>query len=225
MERPKKNRHLLVVDDDARIRSLLQKYLVENNYFISIAKDTTEALFLLKEIECDLIILDVMMPGETGIEFAKKLRLQQYNNIPILMLTAMGEVDDRIAGLEVGADDYLVKPFEPRELLLRIAKILKRTQISPDLYYFGDFIYDFPRQLLLQKNIKIVLTHSEHSLLNYLLKNSNKIVSREALAEELDINERSVDVQIIRLRSKIEENPSRPLFLQTVRGKGYIIRF
>lgn len=225
MERPKKSQHLLVVDDDARIRSLLQKYLVENDYFVSIVKNTTEALALLKEIKCDLIILDVMMPGETGIEFAKRLRLQQYNNIPILMLTAMGEVDDRIAGLEVGADDYLVKPFEPRELLLRITKILKRNQESKDFYYFGDFIYDLPRQLLLQKDKKIFLTHSEYCLLNCLLNHSNKIVSREALAEELGINERSVDVQIIRLRSKIEDNPSRPLFLQTVRGKGYIIRF
>ncbi len=224
MENPKKTQHLLVVDDDSRIRSLLQKYLVENNYFVSIVKNTTEAISLLKEIECDLIILDVMIPGETGIEFAKRLRLGKYSNIPILMLTAMGEVDDRIAGLEVGADDYLVKPFEPRELLLRITKILKRSQESRSFYYFGDFIYDLPRQLLLQKDKKIFLTQSEHSLLNSLLKNSNKIVSREELAEELGINERSVDVQIIRLRSKIENNPSRPLFLQTVRGKGYIIR-
>ncbi|MCT4635242.1 MAG: response regulator [Rickettsiales bacterium] len=224
MENPKKTQHLLVVDDDSRIRSLLQKYLVENNYFVSIVKNTTEAISLLKEIECDLIILDVMIPGETGIEFAKRLRLGKYSNIPILMLTAMGEVDDRIAGLEVGADDYLVKPFEPRELLLRITKILKRSQESRSFYYFGDFIYDLPRQLLLQKDKKIFLTQSEYSLLNSLLKNSNKIVSREELAEELGINERSVDVQIIRLRSKIENNPSRPLFLQTVRGKGYIIR-
>lgn len=225
MESPRKTQHLLVVDDDARIRNLLQKYLVENNYFVSIAKNTEEALALLKEIKCNLIILDVMMPGETGVEFTKRLRLRQSNNIPILMLTAMGEVDDRITGLEVGADDYLVKPFEPRELLLRITNILKRNQESKDLYYFGDFIYDLPRQLLLQKDEKIFLTHSEHSLLNCLLKYSNEIVSREALAEELSINERSVDVQIIRLRSKIEDNPSRPLFLQTVRGKGYIIRF
>lgn len=224
MESSRKTQHLLVVDDDARIRSLLQKYLVENNYFVSIAKNTSEALELLKEVDCDLIILDVMIPGETGIEFAKRLRLGRYNNIPILMLTAMGEVNDRIAGLEVGADDYLVKPFEPRELLLRITKILKRNQEIQNLYYFGDFVYDLPRQLLLQKDDKIFLTNSEHSLLNCLLKNSNKIVSREELAEELGINERSVDVQIIRLRSKIEDNPSRPLFLQTVRGKGYIIR-
>lgn len=224
MESSRKTQHLLVVDDDARIRNLLQKYLVENNYFVSIAKNTSEALELLKEVDCDLIILDVMIPGETGIEFAKRLRLGRYNNIPILMLTAMGEVNDRIAGLEVGADDYLVKPFEPRELLLRITKILKRNQEIQNLYYFGDFVYDLPRQLLLQNDDKIFLTNSEHSLLNCLLKNSNKIVSREELAEELGINERSVDVQIIRLRSKIEDNPSRPLFLQTVRGKGYIIR-
>lgn len=221
----KKTQHLLVIDDDARIRSLLQKYLVENGYFVSIAKNTTEGLSIVSDIICDLIILDVMMPGETGIEFARKLRAQRSSNIPILMLTAMGEADDRIAGLEVGADDYLVKPFEPKELLLRISNILKRHQKTPEVYYFGDFIYNLSSQSLLQKDEKIFLTSGEHCLLSFLLKNANKIVSREALAEELKINERSVDVQIIRLRAKIETNPSRPLFLQTIRSQGYIIRF
>ena len=225
MEKSKNPQHLLVVDDDARIRDLLQKYLVEHGYFVSIAKNTTEALFMLKEVECHLIILDVMMPGETGVEFAKKLRIQHFNNIPILMLTAMGEADDRINGLEVGADDYLVKPFEPRELLLRIGNLLKRNQESNEIYYFGDFIYDLSNQSLMQKNEKIFLTSGEHCLLSFLLKRSNQIVSREVLAEELNINERSVDVQIIRLRAKIEANPSRPLFLQTIRSQGYVIRF
>ncbi len=223
MESFKRVKHLLVVDDDARIRSLLQKYLIEHGYFVSIAKNTTEALSILGDLICDLIILDVMMPGETGIEFAKKL-YYRHSKIPILMLTAMGEVDDRIAGLEVGADDYLVKPFEPKELLLRISNILKRNQDNSKIYYFGDFIYDLSCQILLQNDNKIFLTHSEHNLLGFLLKHSNQIVSRESLAEELGINERSVDVQIIRLRSKIEKNPSRPLFLQTIRGQGYIIR-
>ena len=223
MESLEKFKHLLVVDDDARIRNLLQQYLIEHGYFVSIAKNTTEAISILGDLICDLIILDVMMPGETGIEFAKKL-YSKNSNIPILMLTAMGEVDDRIAGLEVGADDYLVKPFEPKELLLRISNILKRNQDNSKIYYFGDFIYDLSCQILLQKDKKIFLTYSEHNLLSFLLKHSNQIVSREDLSEELDINERSVDVQIIRLRSKIEINPSRPLFLQTIRGQGYIIR-
>jgi len=224
MEQSKKTQHLLVIDDDAKIRTLLQKYLVDNGYFVSIAKNTSEGLSILKDIECNLIILDIMMPGETGIEFTRKLRTKIYNKIPILMLTAMGEADDRINGLEVGADDYLVKPFEPKELLLRISNIIKRNQEDRRNYYFGDFIYDIERQSLLQKDQQIFLTNSEHSLLGFLLQNANKIVTRESLAQELEINERSVDVQVIRLRAKIESTPSRPLFLQTIRGQGYIIR-
>jgi two-component system phosphate regulon response regulator OmpR len=216
--------HLLVIDDDARIRNLLQKYLVENGYLVSIAKNTKEALELFKEIEIDLLVLDVMMPGETGIEFVKKLRLKR-NNIPVLMLTAMGEVNNRIEGLQEGADDYLVKPFEPKELLLRISNLLRRSTNNRDIYYFGDFIYDLVNQSLVRNDTKIFLTNGEHLLLSALLQHSDEIVSREDLAEILSINERSVDVQIVRLRAKIEDNPSRPLFLQSIRGKGYIIRF
>lgn len=220
----KNSYHLLVVDDDARIRELLQRYLIDHGYFVSIAKDTVQALNILQEIECHLIILDIMMPGETGVEFTKKLRSQFNNAIPIIMLTAMGEIDDKIYGLEVGADDYLVKPFEPKELLLRINNIIKRNIKNQDSYYFGDFIYNIDNQALLRFNEQIFLTQSEHLLINILLKNSNNILTREYLSESLKINERSVDVQIIRLRNKIEINPSRPQFLQTIRNQGYIFR-
>ena len=222
--KPLKNaQHLLVVDDDARIRGLLQKYLVEQGYFVSIVKNTVEAELLLKNIQCNLIILDVMMPGENGIEFTKKLR-NINNNTPIIMLTAMGEIDNRIIGLEVGADDYLVKPFEPKELLLRISNVLKRNQEEIDIIYFGDFSYNIRAQALLKREQSIFLTSSEHSLLTFLLRNANQIVSREVLAVELNINDRSVDVQVIRLRNKIEANSSRPQFLQTVRNQGYVLR-
>ncbi len=220
----KNAQHLLVVDDDTRIRGLLQKYLTEHGYFVSTVKNTKEAEQLLKEIQTDLMILDLMMPDENGVEFTKRLRIQEQN-IPIIMLTAMGECDHRISGLEVGADDYIVKPFEPKELLLRIANILKRKQNNIDkIHHFGDFSYNAKTQALLQQNQPIFLTNSEHSLLGTLIKNTNQIVTREELAIELSINERSVDVQIVRLRNKIETDSSRPKLLQTVRGQGYILR-
>lgn len=224
MQKFKKTQHLLVVDDDVKIRNLLQKYLIENNYFVSIAKNAQEANEVIQNIKCDLIILDVMMPGETGFEFTKRNKSNKFYKTPILMLTAMGEIEDRIKGLEIGADDYLVKPFEPKELLLRISKIIQREQKQSGKYYFGDFIYDKELQSLSQNNQQIILTTSEHILLNYFLEHVNKIITREELSKELKINERSVDVQIIRLRGKIELNPSRPTFLQTIRGQGYIIR-
>lgn len=216
-------KHLLIVDDDVRIRTLLQKYLVGQGYFVSIAKDAAQAFLLLQEIDCSLIILDVMMPGETGVEFAKRLR-SRHNNILIIMLTAMGEVDSRINGLESGADDYVVKPFEPRELLLRINNMIKRQQEDVDIYYFGEFVYNSRKQSLSRNNELVFLTHSEYCLLDCLLRKSSEIVSRDELAKELNINERSVDVKIIRLRNKIELNPSRPQFLQTIRGQGYTLR-
>ena len=224
MQLDKKSKHLLVVDDDTRIRELLQKYLVEQGYFVSIVKNVQEAETLLKEIQCDLIILDVMMPGENGIEFTKRLRTQNKNQIPIIILTAMGEADHRITGLEVGADDYLAKPFEPKELNLRISNILKRNQSDLEIFYFGDFVYNLKTNSLFQQNQPVFLTNSEHALLCFLVKNSNQIITRENLALELNINERSVDVQIVRLRNKIEKNTNRPQFLQTVRSQGYILR-
>lgn len=224
MQTHKNAPHLLVVDDDVRIRDLLQQYLVKQGYFVSTAKNSAEAEKLLQNIQCSLIILDLMMPGETGIEFSKRLRSKLNNYTPIIMLTAMGESEDRIAGLEVGADDYLVKPFEPKELLLRISNILKRTISNVETIYFGDFYYNISQQYLLKQDKHIFLTNSEHLLLSFLIKNATKVITRKELSEELVINERSVDVQIVRLRGKIESNPSRPLFLQTIRGAGYSLK-
>ena len=217
-------KHILVVDDDQGIRNLLQKYLVDQGYLVSNVKDTKEARVLLHDVKCQLIILDLMMPGESGIEFAKYLRIEQKNFIPIIMLTAMGEIEDKIHGLEIGADDYLVKPFEPKELLLRIANIFKRTQDKLEVIYFGDLSYNIAKQSLIKQGVQIFLTSGEHNLLSFLLKSSDKVVTREELAVELGINERSVDVQIVRLRNKIETNPSRPILLQTIRGQGYSIK-
>ncbi|MEK6734820.1 MAG: response regulator [Pseudomonadota bacterium] len=214
--------HILIIDDDSRIRDLLQRYLVEQNYFVSTAKNNKEAEFLLKEIECNLMILDLMMPDENGIELAKRVRFQK-NNIPMIMLTAMGESHDRVTGLEIGADDYIVKPFEPKELLLRISKLLKRNKEETEIISFGDYAYNLKSLTLTKNNQIIFLTNSEQALLNFLSK--NKLVSREVLSTALGINERSVDVQIARLRNKIEENPRHPQFLQTVRNQGYILRF
>lgn len=214
--------HLLVVDDDTRIRSLLQKYLLESGYFVSTAKDTEEADDLLKNFICDLIILDLMLPKENGISFIKRLK-KAHNKTPVIMLTAMGETENRIEGLEVGADDYLAKPFEPKELLLRIANILKHNNKNK-IISFGSFTYNQQTKCLYKYDNIISITQSENDLLFLLIQNANTIVEREELANKLSINERSVDVQIVRLRNKIEENPSRPTFLQTIRGQGYIFR-
>ncbi len=216
---------LLVVDDDTRIRTLLQKYLIEQGYFVSTVKDAFEAEKIIKEIKFNLIILDLMMPGKTGIEFTKELRKTEKSYTPIIMLTAMGELNDRITGLEIGADDYLAKPFEPKELLLRISNILKRHQAhKPNIFQFSDFSYNLNTESLSKQEQSIFLTKSEQVLLSFLIKNANQIIPREELAKQLNINERSVDVQIVRLRNKIESNSSRPQFLQTMRNQGYILR-
>lgn len=217
------NKHLLIVDDDERIRNLLKKYLIDHGYIISVVKNVAEAALFLQTIKVELIILDLMMPDGNGLVFAKNLR-EKYNNTPIIMLTAMGEIEDRVKGLEVGADDYLVKPFEPRELLLRISNIFKHSKSNIELYYLGELSYHIKQKTLLKKDQVISLTSSENSLLEFLIRNSNKVIDREVLAQELNISERSVDVQVIRLRSKIEDIPNRPRFLQTVRNQGYILR-
>jgi len=216
--------HILVVDDDTKIRSLLRLYLGENGYYISVAKDTQEAKQAMKELKFDIIILDIMMPGETGISFISNLR--KISSVPVILLTAMGEVDHRISGLEQGADDYLVKPFEPKELLVRIRRILQRSQqqkIGKVIMNFGKTEYDLSKNLLKRNNNIIKLTTSEIKLFKHLLENIGAPVSREALAKECCVNERSVDVQVIRIRNKIEEFPKNPSYLQTIRGKGYIL--
>ncbi|MDV7338431.1 response regulator [Terasakiella sp. A23] len=221
--------HILVVDDDERLRRLLKKFLSESGFIVSIAEDAADARNKLSMLEFDLIVLDLMMPGESGLDFAKDFK--QDNATPILMLTAMGESEDRINGLECGAEDYLTKPFEPRELVLRINNILKRvvrekTQSDQEQIRLGDLIFDISRHALTRNGEPIHLTASEASLLVILTQQSGNILSREKLAELSGIegNDRTIDVQVTRLRRKIETDPKLPRFLQTVRGQGYVLR-
>lgn len=218
--------HILVIDDDNRLRDLLQQYLTKNDFLVSTAENTTQARKKMLNYQFDLLVIDVMMPEENGMDFVLKLRKDEQNSIPVLMLTAMGEVDSRIKGLEQGADDYLVKPFEPKELVLRIKNILARTQKnkSKNKIVFGEYIFDIKRLQLTRKNDIIYLTDSETKLLQIFTKNLGRLLSREDLCRLCDdVNERSIDVQITRLRKKIEDNPRQPRHLQTVRGKGYVL--
>lgn len=220
--------HLLIVDDDARLRSLLYKFLTENGFHVSTAEDASQAKDLLKKFDFDLAVLDVMMPGETGFELTKQIRASQNEDLPILLLTAMGEVDNRIEGLTFGADDYLTKPFDPRELLLRINAILRRTQqeSSHEILYMGDVTFDPTTNQLDRKGTLISLTTAESGLLKFFTNHLGKILSREDLAEVLPrkTHARTIDVQVTRLRRKIEDNPKLPRYLQTIRGQGYILK-
>ncbi|MEC7252998.1 MAG: response regulator [Pseudomonadota bacterium] len=227
--------HLLIVDDDERIRSLLQQFLVQSDYLVSTAEDAEQARTLLSAIEFDLIILDVMMPGQDGISFTGELRTLQ-NNTPILLLTARGETEDRIKGLEAGADDYLPKPFEPKELLLRINAILRRMpdlkedQMMPKTLSLGHLKYDVARNELWEGETQIRLTTTESQLMKIFTSALGEPISRVDLVTSLgrDISsaqDRAIDVQITRLRRKIEVNPGQPRYLQTVRGAGYMLLF
>ena len=227
--------HLLVVDDDERIRSLLQQFLIQSDYLVSTAEDAEQARTLLSAIEFDLIILDVMMPGQDGISFSSELRNLQ-NNTPILLLTARGETEDRIKGLEAGADDYLPKPFEPKELLLRINAILRRMpdlkedQMMPKTLSLGHLKYDVARNELWEGENQIRLTTTESQLMKIFTSALGEPISRVDLVTSLgrDISsaqDRAIDVQITRLRRKIEVNPGQPRYLQTVRGAGYMLLF
>ena len=227
--------HLLVVDYDERIRSLLQQFLVQDGYLISTAENAEQARILLSGIEFDLIILDVMMPGQDGISFAGELR-NLGNNTPILLLTARGETEDRIKGLEAGADDYLPKPFEPKELLLRINAILRRMpdlkedKMMPKTLDFGNLKYDVARNELWDGEKQVRLTTTESQLMKIFTSALGEPISRADLVTSLgrDVSlaqDRAIDVQITRLRRKIEVNPSQPRYLQTVRGAGYMLLF
>lgn len=227
--------HLLIVDDDERIRSLLQQFLVKSDYLVSTAEDAEQARTLLSAIEFDLIILDVMMPGQDGISFTAELRTLQ-NNTPILLLTARGETEDRIKGLEAGADDYLPKPFEPKELLLRINAILRRMpdlkedQMMPKTLSLGHLKYDVARNELWEGENQIRLTTTESQLMKIFTSALGEPISRVDLVTSLgrDVSsaqDRAIDVQITRLRRKIEVNPGQPRYLQTVRGAGYMLLF
>ncbi len=220
---------ILVVDDDTRLRNLLTKYLGENDFDVLSAKDAEEARTILQDNNFDLLIVDVMMPGENGIEFTKSFRLN--SKVPILILTAKGDSADRIDGLEVGADDYMPKPFEPKELLLRINNILKRSKsdqkinsAAEKICKFGDFIFNFSDLRLKKSGQYLHITESEAKILAILCQNLGKVLSRKTIAEHCgDIDTRSIDVQITRLRRKIETNPKQSNFLQTVRNQGYVL--
>jgi two-component system phosphate regulon response regulator OmpR len=226
MNAPDTDAHLLVVDDDARLRALLQRYLSQSGLRVSVAADAGEARALMKSIAFDLLILDVMMPGESGLDFAQDLRARSA--VPILMLTAQSDPEQRIAGLERGADDYLAKPFEPRELLLRVEGLLRRTtpvaRSAHREIRMGDAVFDPERALLRKKDKPVHLTSSEAALLRLFAANAGRAFSRNDLCVRLGVAlERSIDVQVTRLRRKIEEDPKMPLYLQTVRNVGYVL--
>ena len=219
------NAHILVVDDDARLRRLLQRYLVDSGFRVSTAGNAEEARGQIGGIAFDLIVLDVMMPGEDGLALTRALR--QADDVPILLLTAMGESVDRIAGFEVGADDYLTKPFEPRELVLRIRSILRRgrpAQAPTEAVTLGRFVFDLARGELRQGEEVVHLTTAETALLQILARNPGRTISREELSSHAsEGNPRAVDVQVTRLRRKIEPEPKAPRYLQTVWGRGYAL--
>lgn len=220
--------HILVVDDDDRLRSLLKRYLTEQGFIVSAATNTAEARSKLQLLDYDLVVLDIMMPGETGLELTKFLRHEAGLQIPILILTARGETADRIEGLEVGADDYLMKPFEPRELVLRINAILRRMPKpvleKPELR-FGEWRYNPQRDELRSGHEAIRLTDMEAGLMRLLAVEPGVALSREALAEKSKgtISDRTIDVQVTRLRRKIEPDAKNPRYLVTVRGEGYML--
>jgi len=217
--------HILVVDDDERIRDLLAKYLCGNGYRVTKACDAISARAALSGLEFDLLILDVMMPGETGFELAKSLK--GTINAPIFMLTALGEPEQRVQGLEIGVDDYISKPFEPKELLIRIGNILRRIEESgsiKDEISIGKFRFNIARGDLSSETETIKLTERERELLRIFARRRGETVARHELSGgDGDGSDRAVDVQINRLRRKIEKDPGNPVYLQTIRGKGYIL--
>jgi two-component system phosphate regulon response regulator OmpR len=217
--------HLLVVDDDARLRELLRRYLSDSGFRVTAAADASEARSNLASFAFDLVVLDVMMPGESGLELTRALRAD--GRIPVLLLTAMAEPEDRINGLEQGADDYLSKPFEPRELVLRVRNLLQRrpaTDVASKDIRFGGCRFDVVRGELYRGGDLVHLTAAEAGLLSMLARKAGQAVSREELSISLSGNLRNVDVQMTRLRRKIERDPRFPRYLQTVRGTGYILK-
>lgn len=229
---PDLDAHLLVVDDDERIRELLKKFLIRNGFLVTIARDAAHARRILSGLDFDLIVMDVMMPGEDGVSLTRSLR--ETLATPILLLTARGETENRISGLEAGADDYLAKPFEPKELLLRINAILRRMPETPagdtvpKILHLGSIRYDIERGEMWQGDDLVRLTATESQLMKIFSSCPGEPVSRSKLVEDLgrdrgQAQERAVDVQITRLRRKIESDPKQPRYLQTVRGAGYML--
>jgi two-component system, OmpR family, phosphate regulon response regulator OmpR len=222
--------HIMVVDDDKRLRDLIGRYLTEQGYRVTTAIHAADARAKLAGITFDLLVVDIMMPGESGLELTRNLR--ETNLVPILLLTAMGESSDRIAGLETGADDYLVKPFEPRELVLRISAILKRAQArserqtSVGAVKFGAFVFEIDRRRLFRSGEPVHLTEAESELLFQLARRVGEPVSRDDLSQQGEEggDSRLIDVQMTRLRRKIEDDPRFPRYLVTVRGRGYMLQ-
>jgi len=216
--------HILVVDDDDRIRELVKQYLEENNFLVTTAVDALDAKKKLEIIKFDILILDIMMPGESGLSLTKEMK--KNNPTPIILLTAKGETRDRIHGLELGADDYLGKPFEPKELLLRIKNILNKIQkpLLPDEIYIGGALINL-KKLDIKKNKKTIkINPQEKKVLEKMLEFPGKVFSRDDIGKMINISkERTIDVMITRLRQKIESRPKNPKYLQTIRGSGYVL--
>lgn len=223
-----KKPHILVVDDDERLRDLLAQFLTEHDFLVTTATDASAARDVLRYFAYDLIVCDVMMPGEDGMALTKSLKAGGLAT-PVLLLTALGETESRISGLEAGADDYLPKPFEPRELLLRMNAILRRLAAKPPeedhQVRLGKWFLDLERRELVHEEEHLALTSVEHTLLKALAGRRGEVVSREELAQlcQMNANERTIDVQVTRLRKKVEEDPKFPRYIQTVRGKGYVL--
>jgi len=218
-------KHILVVDDDDRIRELIKEYLDNNNFYTTTAKDAEDAKNKVKLIKFDLIILDIMMPGQNGLDLTKEIKYS--SDQPIILLTAMGESSDRISGLETGADDYLPKPFEPKELLLRIKNILKRIKKNNNfnpILRFGNIKVNLEKMLISSKKGDVKINSAEKSLLEKMVLSVGQIFQREEISKIVNLSkERAVDVMITRLRQKIEPDPKNPKYLQTVRGNGYVL--
>ena len=216
--------HILVVDDDDRIRDLVKQYLEENQFLVTTAKDALDAKKKMEIIKFDILILDIMMPGESGLSLTKEIKKNDIT--PIILLTAKGEIQNRIEGLELGADDYLAKPFEPKELLLRIKNILNKTQIPvlPDKIYIGNVLINLKKLSIKKNNQTKKINPQEEKVLEKMLESPGKIFSRNDIGKIINISkERTIDVMITRLRQKIESEPKNPKYLQTIRGSGYVL--
>jgi len=216
--------HILIVDDDDGIRDLVKQYLNQNNYLVSTAKNAEDATEKVKIIKFDLIVLDIMMPGKSGLEFTYQNK--KKIDTPIILLTAKGEASERVKGLEIGADDYLPKPFEPKELILRINNILLKTkrEDAKRIIEFGNIRIDLNKLFIFRNKQSLKINNTEKTILEKMINNPGKIFKREEIAKLIDLDkERSIDVIITRLRKKIEENPKSPKYLQTIRGEGYVL--
>ena len=216
--------HILVVDDDKAIRELVKEYLNQNNFITTTAKDAENAEEKIKLIKFDLIILDIMMPGQSGLDFLKKHK--NSLNTPIILLTAKGDAEHRISGLETGADDYLSKPFEPKELILRIKNILNKTNLIKEKreIEFGNIKINLNKMVILKNNKQIKINNTEKKIFEKMINSPGKVFSRESIGKLIKIDkERSIDVIITRLRKKIEDTPKNPKYLQTIRGEGYVL--